>query len=47
MENGHIAEQGTHQELMAQNGIYTDMYRRQQSLDGENNVENMPGTVVW
>ncbi len=46
MDNGRIAEQGTHQQLISQNGIYTEMYRRQQSIDGENNVENMPGSIV-
>ncbi|SVD58815.1 uncharacterized protein METZ01_LOCUS411669, partial [marine metagenome] len=29
LENGRIAEQGTHDELVAQNGIYADMYFRQ------------------
>lgn len=29
MENGKIAEQGTHEELMARNGIYAGMYRTQ------------------
>ena len=28
-ENGVIAEQGTHSELMARNGIYADMFSRQ------------------
>ena len=29
MENGQIAERGTHEELMAQNGRYAQMYRTQ------------------
>jgi ATP-binding cassette, subfamily B, multidrug efflux pump len=30
LDNGSIAEQGTHEELMKNNGIYTEMYNRQQ-----------------
>ncbi|MDA0748911.1 MAG: ABC transporter ATP-binding protein [bacterium] len=30
LEEGRIAEQGNHEELVALNGIYADMYRRQQ-----------------
>ena len=29
MDNGTVGEQGTHQELMAQNGKYAEMFRRQ------------------
>jgi subfamily B ATP-binding cassette protein MsbA len=29
MHNGHIVEQGRHQELLAQNGRYADLYRMQ------------------
>lgn len=31
LDEGRIAEEGTHEELLAKNGIYTDMYNRQQS----------------
>lgn len=33
LENGAIAEQGTHQSLLAQNGLYAQMYRHQQEQD--------------
>jgi ATP-binding cassette subfamily B multidrug efflux pump len=29
IEAGHIAERGTHPSLLAQNGLYADLYRRQ------------------
>jgi ATP-binding cassette subfamily B multidrug efflux pump len=35
MEDGRIIEQGTHEELMAKNGYYADLYRRQQSTEEE------------
>ncbi len=31
LDEGRIAEQGTHQQLLAQNGLYAEMYARQQS----------------
>jgi ATP-binding cassette subfamily B protein len=34
MQDGAIAEQGTHQQLLAQNGIYAEMFMRQQQNDG-------------
>ena len=35
LEDGVIVEQGTHQQLLAQNGYYTKLYTRQQ--EQENN----------
>jgi ATP-binding cassette subfamily B protein len=35
LEDGKIIEQGTHQELMAKNGYYADLYNRQQSSEDE------------
>ena len=31
MDKGIIAEDGTHDELMAKNGLYADMYQKQAS----------------
>lgn len=33
LENGRVAEQGSHDELIAMNGLYTDMYRRQNLIE--------------
>jgi len=37
LQDGAIAEQGTHSELMAQNGIYAEMFFRQQRNDAPSN----------
>jgi ATP-binding cassette subfamily B protein len=42
MEDGKIAEQGTHDELMEKNGLYAAMYARQQQQErnpGQSNVD--------
>jgi ABC-type multidrug transport system fused ATPase/permease subunit len=33
LHDGGIVEQGTHEQLVAQNGRYADLLRRQQLLD--------------
>jgi ATP-binding cassette, subfamily B, multidrug efflux pump len=43
MEDGRIIEEGTHEDLMAKNGYYADLYRRQQSTeeDDDEGSENL------
>jgi ABC-type multidrug transport system fused ATPase/permease subunit len=38
MDKGEIIEQGTHQQLRAQNGVYASMWQLQQSHTETNNV---------
>ena len=35
LDNGRVVERGRHQNLLARQGIYADMWRRQQEADGE------------
>jgi ATP-binding cassette subfamily B protein len=35
MEDGRVVEQGTHESLLARNGYYAELYRRQQDTDNE------------
>jgi ATP-binding cassette subfamily B protein len=35
LEEGDIVEQGTHEELLARNGLYTTLYARQQEQEEE------------
>ena len=35
LEDGKIVEQGTHRQLLDQNGYYTEMYNRQQEQEKE------------
>ena len=41
IDGGRVAESGTHEQLMAQNGIYADMFRKQ----AENYKESKSGEV--
>lgn len=38
LDDGRIAEQGTHAELLAMQGLYAEMYARQQEQDGKDSV---------
>ena len=35
LDRGRVAERGRHAELLARNGLYADMWRRQQEADAE------------
>jgi ATP-binding cassette subfamily B protein len=37
IEDGQIVEQGTHEQLISQNGYYTELYNRQQQQDVQAN----------
>jgi ATP-binding cassette subfamily B protein len=37
IEDGGIVEQGTHEQLISQNGYYTELYNRQQEQETESN----------
>jgi ABC-type multidrug transport system fused ATPase/permease subunit len=41
MEDGRVAERGTHQELMDAQGLYHDMVLRQMESDGQ------PKEALW
>lgn len=40
MDEGRIAEQGSHEELLRINGIYADLYARQQAMESGSDSEN-------
>ena len=35
MDHGKIAESGTHQDLLLKNGLYAEMYKKQQMSENE------------
>ena len=38
LDNGHIVEQGKHEDLLALNGYYAELYRRQQTTESDENT---------
>ena len=42
LEDGRIAEHGTHGELLARHGLYAAMWNRQQEAAGEKAVADLP-----
>jgi ATP-binding cassette subfamily B protein len=38
LDDGHIVEQGKHDDLLALNGYYAELYRRQQSTEPDENA---------
>jgi ATP-binding cassette, subfamily B, bacterial len=39
VEDGRIVEEGTHEVLLARNGVYADLYRTQYRSDTNGNIE--------
>ena len=46
MSQGRIVERGTHTELLAARGLYTDMWERQQARTSEANTQELPGSAI-
>ena len=42
MDQGRIVDQGTHDELLARGGIYTELYNLQFDMKAENGGRNRP-----
>lgn len=40
LDHGRVAERGRHAELLARDGLYADMWRRQQEADAERQIEH-------
>ena len=40
LDRGRVAERGRHGELLARNGLYADMWRRQQEAEAELQIEH-------
>ena len=38
LEEGKVIEQGTHADLLKQNGFYAEMYARQQQQEGDKSI---------
>jgi ATP-binding cassette subfamily B protein len=46
MSQGRIVERGTHTELLAARGLYTDMWERQQARTSEADTQALPGSAI-
>ena len=46
INNGTVAEQGTHKELMSRNGLYAQLYSKQFAIDSEVETDSQNKTVL-
>ena len=47
LEGGRLAEEGAHAELLARNGLYAKLWRKQQGIQVSDNLEQAAVTATW